>query len=713
VKDSVPDRVRRALLAAILVAAVFGIQGCGGGSSGGGQATPPPPVATAPKITTQPANQTVAVGKSATFSVVATGAAPLSYQWQKNGTNISGATAASYTTPATGSADNGATFRVSVSNSAGSATSALAILAVTSSGGSAVSVKVSPEKSCAYPGVPFNGTCLFYATVTNDPKVLGVMWSLEDAAGCPLGTCGTTLPIGRVPETANTFSMLYFGPDISNYPSSVILKATSIADPTKSDSTTISLTATPPSIGIVSPLISANAAGTTGGSGDSIQPVVNMDGGYVAFASLAQDISSLAIAQQQVFLKATCIGQPAGCVPLGTIVVSVDGSGHEGNGGSVSPSISSDGLAIGFTSEATNLDPSAASLYNALGPLDYVATACGAGHCVPPPPHLVSVGPLGDGRVFGVQTLVAGNADSISPDGRFMVFAGACCAGPNLSGMQYGQGIYLADDACKPAPCGIISYVSTDDSGNPAANPDPLGPPFTQNPVASVLTSGGGSVAFVSSATNLVPGVPSGQPQVYLRNLGLNRTFLISQDSTGKPAPAALDPSISSDGRFVSFVSTGLTPGDTSGNYHLYVRDTCLNASGCTPATTLADVATVGAGAGKPSASGLYVYLDAGQHAISADGRYVVFISTSPDLAPTAVPGLPQVYVRDMSCATTAMCPNAGIHPVAVSSGGTAVGTGTFSQGTDWASISADGHYVVFALPGADHSQVVLAKTGF
>src|SRR5205809_1062152 len=57
--------------------------------------------ATAPSITTQPASQTVTVGQTATFTVVATGTAPLSYAWRKNGTPISGATAASYTTPAT------------------------------------------------------------------------------------------------------------------------------------------------------------------------------------------------------------------------------------------------------------------------------------------------------------------------------------------------------------------------------------------------------------------------------------------------------------------------------------------------------------------------------------------------------------------------------------------------------------------------------------
>ena len=65
----------------------------------------------APKITTQPANQSVQAGQSATFSVVATGSAPLTYQWRRNGTAISGATGALYNTPATSSADSGAPTR--------------------------------------------------------------------------------------------------------------------------------------------------------------------------------------------------------------------------------------------------------------------------------------------------------------------------------------------------------------------------------------------------------------------------------------------------------------------------------------------------------------------------------------------------------------------------------------------------------------------------
>ena len=86
--------------------------------------------ATAPSISTQPTNRTVAAGSSTTFSVVAAGTAPLSYQWRFNGTDISGATAASYTISNVQSGNAGS-YSVVVSNSAGSVTSNVATLSVT------------------------------------------------------------------------------------------------------------------------------------------------------------------------------------------------------------------------------------------------------------------------------------------------------------------------------------------------------------------------------------------------------------------------------------------------------------------------------------------------------------------------------------------------------------------------------------------------------
>ena len=84
-----------------------------------------------PTIVTHPQDRTVSVGQSATFTVVASGTAPLSYQWQRNGVNIAGATAASYTVTNAQLTDSGAQFRAVVTNSLGAATSNAATLTVT------------------------------------------------------------------------------------------------------------------------------------------------------------------------------------------------------------------------------------------------------------------------------------------------------------------------------------------------------------------------------------------------------------------------------------------------------------------------------------------------------------------------------------------------------------------------------------------------------
>jgi hypothetical protein len=119
---------KQRLLAATNLALVVGLWGCTGATT---QQTSGTSALVAPSISTQPSNQTVTAGQMATFSVVAAGTAPLGYQWQKSGTNIPGATSASYTTPATTSGDNGATFRVVVTNSVSSITSNSATLTVT------------------------------------------------------------------------------------------------------------------------------------------------------------------------------------------------------------------------------------------------------------------------------------------------------------------------------------------------------------------------------------------------------------------------------------------------------------------------------------------------------------------------------------------------------------------------------------------------------
>ena len=136
-------------LAAIVV--LLGMWACNGGFEG---ARPLPPL-----IITNPASLTVEVGQTATFSVTATGAGTLTYQWYKNGVAISGATSSSYTTPPAVLGDSGSVFTVTVSNAVGTVTSL----------GATLTVQVPQARSL----IPSSSTPPYNASVTLVPTFSG------------------------------------------------------------------------------------------------------------------------------------------------------------------------------------------------------------------------------------------------------------------------------------------------------------------------------------------------------------------------------------------------------------------------------------------------------------------------------------------------------------------------------------------------------------
>ncbi|MCY7349739.1 MAG: PQQ-dependent sugar dehydrogenase [Cytophagaceae bacterium] len=123
------------------------------------------PPASAPVINTQPASQTVQVGQAVTFSVMASGTAPLSYQWYKNNGTIATATGASYTINPVAAGDAG-TFKVVVTNPGGSTTSNGATLTVTSVNGPPTAQITTPAAGATYAG----GNAISFSGTGSDPE---------------------------------------------------------------------------------------------------------------------------------------------------------------------------------------------------------------------------------------------------------------------------------------------------------------------------------------------------------------------------------------------------------------------------------------------------------------------------------------------------------------------------------------------------------------
>ena len=159
-------------------------------------------VAVAPSIITQPASISILTGQTATFSVTASGTAPLTYQWKMNGTNIAGATASTYTTPTETTSNSGAQFTVAVSNAAGTVISNAATLTVTSTP-VAPSITTQPSNRTI-----FDGQTATFSVVANGTAPLSYQWRKNGAAISGATSSSYTTPVETISDSGATFSVV-------------------------------------------------------------------------------------------------------------------------------------------------------------------------------------------------------------------------------------------------------------------------------------------------------------------------------------------------------------------------------------------------------------------------------------------------------------------------------------------------------------------------
>jgi Tol biopolymer transport system component len=325
----------------------------------------------------------------------------------------------------------------------------------------------------------------------------------------------------------------------------------------------------------------------------------------------------------------------AAAMPQGaTQRLTVDSSGVEANSDTLLSSISGDGRYVVFVSSATNLVVGDTNSFQDVFLRDTLLDTT----------TRVSL------KNDGSQLAGGGYAAAISSDGRCVVFRG----GP--SGLSVRD---LVAGTTEP-----VNLSSTGGVGLPQ-------PSLLYYPAA--ISGDGRYIAFPSAAPNLVSGDTNQADDIFFRDRVAGTTVRVSVSSSGAESNGDSSfVSMSADGRFIAFASlaSNLVANDSNAWKDVFVHDRQLGTTECVSRDSH----------GHPAHLGGY------GASLSADGRFVAFVSRSRNLAPGDANNVDDVFVRDRwSGRTTLVSSNAS---------GLALGGLT-------ASISPDGRFVAFESAGS------------
>lgn len=284
-------------------------------------------------------------------------------------------------------------------------------------------------------------------------------------------------------------------------------------------------------------LASVTSAGAQS-NGESYRPAVSADGRFVAFASHASNIAAV---NKRAYYNVFIHDRQTGATKL----VSESASGSPGNLESNHPSLSENGRFVAFSSDATNLVP---------------------GRTVHPSHHEfvrdMKIGKLE--RIDVSSKGVQGDGDchdpSISADGRFDAYTS------RASNLVKGDTNHAYDVFVRDRKKGTTARVSVTSTGRQA----------NESSIHAWISGDGRYVTFQSTATNLVPHDANKSSDIFVHDRKTGKTQLVSVGSSGHEGNGTSEsPSISNHGGWVAFYSdaSNLVPGDTNRNEDVFVRD--------------------------------------------------------------------------------------------------------------------------------------------
>lgn len=351
----------------------------------------------------------------------------------------------------------------------------------------------------------------------------------------------------------------------------------------------------------------------TQANGNSQQPVLTPDGRYIAFGSIATNLVPGVDTRGRY--QAYVLDRGTGDIEI----VSISNDGQAANEHVTSVDISDDGRYVVWHTMATNLVPETNLDKWQIYLHDRVADTT----------ELISRAQ--DGTPANRLSL----EPSISGDGRYVAFrshAANLVAGTTINRSH----IYLLDRETKE-----VKLVSRAHDGGEASGPPGSISTNSGDSAEPVITPDGRYIAYRSHATNIVeePGGPGLDVFVYDDETGQTEQVSITAKGEAQDK-GAWQPSISADGRYVTFTSASFNMVPTAGwdSFHVYVHD---RETGDTERVSVSSDGVEGDGGGQSPA-------------ISGDGRYIAYMSYAFNLVPEVAQNpRPDIYLWDRVTGST------------------------------------------------------------